>query len=242
MAGQLPKNQRAPQSAGGGFDGGPLFLRGGRHQKPGVRRAIGPGEQIGYRGGLGLATGRYGCPVLLLDLAGVDQRGEQLGGGLVRRVRDAEQLPAHLALEELLGRTTKLEPAPFQGGEEVEVRLGIGLRAGQVEGQGGELDPVVQAKAGLGGGPQQRLFRLAQLSRVHQHVNVIGGEVRQALVIAQDEEIDPRLLPRAKDGGDQLADFWLARTLSKGAPRPGPNPIRGLPERAGGRNRFRRKQ
>ena len=33
---------------------------------------------------------------------------------------------------------------------------------------------------------------------------------RQAFVIAQDEEVDVRLLPRAKDGGDQLADFWLA--------------------------------
>jgi hypothetical protein len=123
-------------------------------------------------------------------------------------VWDAEELPAHFALEEPLAGH-EIKPAPFQGGVEVEMRLGVGLRAGQVQGQGGELDPVVQAKAGLECGPQERLFRRAQLIRSHQHINVIGREVRQAFVVAQDEETDVRLLPRAKDCGNQLADFWL---------------------------------
>ncbi len=87
--------------------------------------------------------------------------------------------------------------------------LGIALPAGQVEGQGREFDPAMQAKAGVGGRLQQRLFRLAQLGRINEHVDVIGGEMGQAFVIAQDETIDPGLLPGAKDGGDQLADFVL---------------------------------
>ena len=64
-------------------------------------------------------------------------------------------------------------------------------------------------KPGFCGRGKQRLFRLPQLPGIDEHVNIIGGGVRQALVIAQDKAIDLRLLPGAKDGGYQLADFLL---------------------------------
>ncbi len=60
----------------------------------------------------------------------------------------------------------------------------------------------MQAKAGLPSRRAQRPLRLAQLARINEHVNVIGGEMRQALIIPQDEPIDPGLLPGMEYGGD----------------------------------------
>src|ERR1035441_1898927 len=127
---------------------------------------------------------------------------------------DEEEVPAHLAPKKTVAGD-KLKPAPFQSGEQIEMRLRIALPARQVKGQGREFDPAVQTKAALCGRLQQNLLGLEQLAGINQHVNIIGGEMRQALVVAQDETIDPRLVPGAKDGGNQLADFLLLGHLAK---------------------------
>ncbi len=115
-------------------------------------------------------------------------------------VRDGERPSIHLAVEEGPA-IQKIKSAPLKGGVEIEMGLGIGPEAGQVKGQGGgKLAAVMQAKTGGAGSRQQGGLRRAKLRRANQHIDVVGGEMRQPLVIAEDQETDAGLLPGAEDG------------------------------------------
>ena len=178
--------------------------------------AVSSGQQVYGAGGFGAEAGGDGRSVLRLHLAGVDHEGEQVRGRLVRRMRNGKERALNSALEKAPA-VEEVEPAPLQGGEQVEVRLGIGLPVRQVKGQGGELGAIVEAEAGFPGGSQQRLFRAPELVWRHQHVNVIGREAGQTFIVAQDQEFDAGRGPGAKHRRDQPADFWWFRYQGKAA-------------------------
>ena len=161
----------------------------------------GAGQQVEGLGRAGSESGGNEGTVYFFDLPVVNQALEQVDGGFVSGVRDRERPSSHSAVQQ--GRAIqKIKSAPTKGGEEIEMGLGIGVEAGHVKGQGGgKFAAVMQPKTGGAASRQQGGFRRAKLRRSNQHVNVVGGERRQALVIAEDQETDAGLLPGAEDGG-----------------------------------------
>jgi len=93
------------------------------------------------------------------------------------------------------------------------MNLGIRALARKVKCQRGEFGAIMQSKARGTRSGKEGCFGGPELGWFDQDVDVVADEIRQVFVIAKDQKGNAALLPGTKNGGNELADFFLLGRL-----------------------------